>query len=285
MKLKALALLLVTPVLLSACGGDSSSKGGDTQVAAKVNSEEITVHELNQILGNIRVKVTADNQSEIKQKALESLVDQTLILQAAKNAKLDRTPEVLSQIEAAKRKVLVDAYMQRTLKGVGKPSQSEVEEFYKSRPEIFSDRKMFIYTQMTIAEKPENIEALIEKIKDVKTLDLLIAQFDEDKITYNKTSEMKMSEKVPAPLLKPLNTLKVGDIGYLKMSDGLLVIGLESTMPQPVSLEQAKPAIERQLYAQKQKEAAGNLVESLKEAAQIEYLGEFAVEYKGKNQE
>ena len=261
-----------------ACGGDTGSGKEQTQVAAKVNGEEITVHELNQILSRVRIKVTEENQAEIKQNGLESLIDQRLILQAAKNAKLDRGPDVLTALEEAKRKVLVDAYMQKTLKGVGKPSAKEVEEFYSARPEIFTDRKQFFYTQLTVPEDPEKIDSLIEKVKSFDAIGDLLANFDNGGVEYKKILEVKESEKIPGPLLAPLNILKEGDIGFLKMSDGLLIIALERVSKDPVTLEQARGAIERELYSQKQQEAAKNLIESLKEAAQIEYLGEFLAE-------
>lgn len=275
MKLKMLALFLTVPVLISGCGGDSESKKTDTQVAAKVNGEEVTVHQLNQMLGKIRVKVTQENQQEIKQKALDSLIDQTLVLQASKQAKLDRNPEILSALEAAKRKVMVDAYIQRTLQGVGKPTAKEVEEYYNSRPEIFSERKLFIYSQITVPSTKESLDALVEKVKEAKTMDDLIPMLNAENIAFKQVTDAKTSEKLPAPLLQPLSALKVGDIGYLKMSDGLLVISLQQVIPQPVSIEQAKAAIERQLFSQKQKEAAEKLVSSLKESAVIEYMGEF----------
>ena len=275
MKLKILALLIVAPILLTGCGGDAESKKEDTQVAVKVNGQEVTVHQLNQVLQGIRVNVTAENQTEIKQKALDNLIDQTLVLQAAKSAKLDRTPEVLSALEAAKRKVLVDSYIQRTLQGVGKPTADEIEAFYASRPEIFNDRKLFVYSQITLPAKDADLEKLVEKVKGIEDYESLLAMFKAEGLDYKELVEAKTSEKVAAPLLKPLNTLKAGDIGYLKMSDGLLVISLKESMSQPVSLERAKSAIERQLYSQKQKEAAAKLVESLKESAQVEYLGDF----------
>ncbi|MEA1989579.1 MAG: EpsD family peptidyl-prolyl cis-trans isomerase [Pseudomonadota bacterium] len=275
MKLKMLALMFAVPVLLSGCGGDSESKKTDSQVAVKVNGEEVTVHQLNQLLTKVRVRVTEDNQQEIKQKTLESLVDQTLVLQAAKQAKLDRTPEVLSALEAAKRKVLVDAYVQRTLQGVGKPTSNEVEEFYNSRPEIFANRKLFVYSQVTIPSEKEKLDGLVESVKQVATLEELTAMLSKDKVEYREVLDAKTSEKLPKPLLAPLNSIKVGDIGYLKMSDGLLVVSVLQAVPQPVSLDQAKVAIERQLFTQKQKEAAEKLVSSLKESALIEYVGDF----------
>lgn len=277
MKRKVLALALIVPVLLSGCGGDSESKKTDSQVAVKVNGEEVTVHQLNQVLSKVRSKVTQENQQEIKQKALDSLVDQTLVLQAAKNAKLDRTPEVLSALEDARRKVLVDAYIQRTLQGVGKPNDAEVNAFYQQRSEIFADRQLFVYSQLTIPAKPAELESLISKVKENDSFDKLVGYLDGNSIAYKSSMDAKTSEKLPVPLLKPLNALKVGDVGYLKMSDGLLVVSVHQKVRQSVSMEQAKNAITRQLYAQKQKEAANKLVESLKETAQIEYIGDFKV--------
>lgn len=276
MKVKVLVTALFMSIMLVGCGGEKGANKEDTQVAAKVNGEEVTVHELNQTLGQLRVKVTQGNQAEIKQKALDHLVDQTLVLQAAKQAKLDRNPEILSALEAAKQKVLVDAYVQRTLQGVGKPTLQEIETFYNEHPQIFADRKVFVYTQLTMPVEKEALESLVTELKAIKTLEELLPILKEKGISYKRMVEANPSEKLPPPLLAPLNVLKVGDIGYLKMSDGLLVIELQQALAQPVTLEQATPAIGRQLYKQKQKEAADKLVESLKENAKVEYLGEFA---------
>ncbi len=275
MKVKAVVSALFMSTILVGCGGEKNEKQ-NTQVIANVNGEEVTIHQLNQTLGQLRVRVTQENQQEIKLKALDHLVDQTLVLQAAQQAKLDRNPEVLSALEAAKRKVLVDAYVQRTLQGVGKPTTQEIKVFYNEHPQIFADRKMFVYTQLTMPVEKEALESLVTELKAIKTLEELLPILHEKDISYKKTVEANPSEKLPPPLLAPLNSLKVGDIGYLKMSDGLLVIELQQALAQPVTLEQATPAIGRQLYKQKQKEAAEKLVESLKENAQIEYLGEFA---------
>jgi peptidyl-prolyl cis-trans isomerase C len=276
MKVKVLVTVLFMSTILVGCGGEKGANKENTQVAAKVNGEEVTVHQLNQTLGQLRVKVTQENQAEIKQKALDHLIDQTLVLQAAKEAKLDRNPEVLSTLEAAKQKVLVDAYVQRTLQGVGKPTLQEIEGFYNERPQFFADRKVFVYTQLTMPVEKEALESLVTELKAIKTLAELLPILKGKDISYKKMVEANPSEKLPPALLAPLNVLKVGDIGYLKLSDGLLVIELQQALSQPVTLEQATPAIERQLYSQKQKEAAEKLIESLKESAQVEYLGQFA---------
>jgi peptidyl-prolyl cis-trans isomerase C len=276
MRVKGLVSALFISTLLVGCGGEKGEQNKETQVAAKVNGDEVTVHQLNQTLRQIRVKVTPENQAEIKQKTLDHLINQTLVLQAAKQAKLDRNPEVLSALEAAKQKVLIDAYVQRTLQGVGKPTANEIEAFYNERPQIFADRKLFVYTQLTITADKATLEPLVEELKTVKTLEELLPILQKKGLKYKQMIEAKASEKLAGPLLAPLNVLKVGDIGYLKMSDGLLVIALQQAEPQPVTLEQATPAIERELFNKNQKEAAEKLIESLKESAQVEYLGQFA---------
>ncbi len=58
--------------------------------------------------------------------------------------------------------------------------------------------------------------------------------------------------------------------------DGLLLIVVADSQAQPVTLEQAKPAISRVLKAEARQKAAKAELAALKENAKIEYLGEFA---------
>ena len=62
------------------------------------------------------------------------------------------------------------------------------------------------------------------------------------------------SEKVAKPLLESLYTLKTGDIGFLKLTGGLIVIQLNASLDKSVTLAEAKPMIERFLQNKKQQE-------------------------------
>ena len=273
---KSIGVVLLAVTALTGCGDESSGDKKETQVVAKVNGTEVTVHQLNQLLSKVRMPAGTSDQEKIKQKALDKLIDEALVIQAAQQVKLDRTPEILSALEAAKRKVLVEGYVKRTLQGVGKPSGAEVEAFYNSRPEVFKDRKLFIYTKMTVPVEKDKIDGVVEEIKSRKKVAQVAPMLDKKKISYKTVVEAKTSEALPPVLLKPMSSLKVGDLGYLKMSDGLLIIELQQAINQTVTLEQATPVIERNLFIQKQKEAALKLVESLKAEAVIEYVGEFS---------
>ncbi|VAW47063.1 hypothetical protein MNBD_GAMMA04-2114 [hydrothermal vent metagenome] len=268
---------LSSVVFLSGCGGDDSpNKVGNTQVVAKVNGEEITVHQLNQLLSRVRVPEGGLSKEDIEQKVLDSLIEKTLVLQAAKNVKLDREPAVLSALEEAKNKVLIDRYVQRTLESVAKPTDKKIQRFYDDFPELFADRKMYVFTKLAISADADQVEQMIEQVKQGRSIEQIVALLKQQDIKYKRMSEAKGEGKIASPILHFLSALQAGDVGYLKMTDGLLVVELHRLLDQSVDLETAKDAIARQLLLDERKKASKKLVDSLKETAEIEYVGKFA---------
>ncbi len=278
LKIICYGVVLSSVVLLSGCGGDDSAtnKVGNTQVVAKVNGEEITVHQLNQLLSRVRVPEGELSQEDVEQKVLDSLIEKTLVLQAAKNVKLDREPAVLSALEEAKNKVLIDRYVQRTLESVANPTDKEIQQFYDNFPELFADRKMYVFTKLAISADADRVNQIIEQVKQGRSIEQIVALLKQQDIKYKRMSEAKGEGKIANPILHFLSALQAGDIGYLKMTDGLLVVELHKVLDQSVDLETAKNAIARQLLLEERKKASKKLVDSLKETAEIEYVGKFA---------
>jgi hypothetical protein len=66
-----------------------------------------------------------------------------------------------------------------------------------------------------------------------------------------------------------------GQAMVVNTPDGLMVIVLADSQTQPVTLEQAKPAIARFLQTEARQKAAKSEMDTLKAAATIEYMGEF----------
>ena len=91
------------------------------QTAAKVNKEEITVSQINQVLGQQRA-LPAEQAASAAGVALERLIDQELALQKASDQKLDREPRVMQQIEAARREIISRAYVEKIGEGAPKPT-------------------------------------------------------------------------------------------------------------------------------------------------------------------
>ncbi len=262
--------------LLSGCGGEESESAENTQVVAKVNGEEVTIHQLNQLLSRVRVPEGEYSREDLEKKALDNLVEKTLVLQAAKGVKIDREPAVLSALEEAKNKVLIERYVQRTLESVAKPTDEQVQRFYDDSPELFAERKMYVFTKLAISASDEQVEQLIEQVKQGLTIKQVVALLEQKDLKYKRMSEAKAEGSIAGPVLHFLSALQAGDVGYLKMTDGLLVVELHRLLDQSVTLEEAKGAIAGQLLLEARKKASKKLVDSLKETAEVEYVGQFA---------
>jgi len=262
--------------VLAGCGGSEDNKNV-SQVVMKVNGEEVTVHQYNQLLQSSQYRVNQSvDQDVLKQKVADALLEQVVILQAAREAGFERMPDVLSAVELAKNKAIADMYIKKTLQGgLSKVSEADVLEFYNKNPLLFKERKLFMYDNYIVPMNKQDIEAFAEKIKTLETSDQVSGFLKSENVEFKYSKQLKTSEQLPKPLLKPMNVLKKNDIGFLRMNDGVLIVGLNDIQPKPVLLESVKSGIERQMVVDKMRKATSALVGSLKQKANVEYIGDF----------
>lgn len=264
---------LLIALVLSACGGHEGGDKNKTQVVARVNGEEITVHQLNQVLRTMGP--AAANNPAASKNALEGLVNQTIGVQEAKKQKLDRDPAVLQAIETSSQRMLLDAYLSKSLQKTAAPSLTEVQEYYTKHPELFANRRLYVFNQLAVKAGKVDVASLGSKVAETKKLEEFITWLKEQGVEYNLITEAKPSEQLPMPLLANMQKLQIGDIGYLKANDGIVAVEILQTVQQPLSEAQARPFIERFLSRQKQTVAAQKLLTDLRSSAKIEYLGDF----------
>ena len=110
MRSTRVAAILVCGALAAAGCGDYKDKPA-SQTAARVNGDEVTVHQINTELqraagGSI---ASGPNTEAASKRILEGLSDQTLLVQQAKEARLDRDPPVLQLLESMRRQILAQA--------------------------------------------------------------------------------------------------------------------------------------------------------------------------------
>ncbi|MGD0959932.1 MAG: EpsD family peptidyl-prolyl cis-trans isomerase [Methylomonas sp.] len=270
--LKTLALFGI--LLLSGCNEHEKEKGA-TQVIAKVNGEEVSVHQLNYVLSHTN-NIQPENAEAAKKKILNNLVDVSILYQQALAEKLDRDPDVMMAVEQNKRQVIVQNWMQKIAKNAAKPTANEIEAYYTDHPDLFSQHKTFKIKEILINKIEGKQTALNDALDSSKKLDELLKKLDDNKIPYQAKQIIQGAENLPMEQLPTLAGLKDGQFITFDKSSAVLVLGVLSFTVENVDLAKATPVIEKYLTTKLHKELVEKAVKDLKDKAKVEYLGEFA---------
>lgn len=268
-----LLAVLAAAAALAACG---DSKKPATQVAVKVNKEEITVHQLNNEMARLR-GLSEEQRKEATKQVLDRLVEQELLVQRAMERKLDRDPRIMQAIESSRRQILAQAFLESVTAQAARPSADEVKKFYAEHPELFSARKLYRLQELAVGANAKlSTERLEAELKKAKSLNDVVEWLKKEQIPFNANSTVKAAEQLPMEVVPKLAALGVGQAMLMPAQQGFLIVQIAATESQPLNEEQAKPFIEQYLANQKRLELARAEVKQLKDTAKIEYVGDFA---------
>jgi EpsD family peptidyl-prolyl cis-trans isomerase len=273
LRLAAIAAASVA-VLLVGCGDGKKSEKA-SQTAAKVNKEEITVHQINFVLQRQQGLKPEQTEAASKQ-VLERLIDQEVVVQKAQDLKLDRDPRVVQQIEAAKREIIARAYADRIGEAATKPTSEEVAKYYSDNPALFSDRHIYNLQEVNVEAKPDQVPAIRASLEKVKNAAEFIEFLKSGDYHFNGNQAVRSAEQLPLAALRTIAKMKDGDSVANVTPAGLQILFLAGSRSQPINEVQAKPAIEQFLTNQRKGELVQKDVKALREAAKIEYIGKFA---------
>ena len=267
---------LSAAALLAGCGG---KEGGATQVAAKVNDQELTVHQINFLLQQ-NPQMAAAAGGGAAREVLERLIDQEVILQQGMNQKLDRDPNVVSAIEAAKRDIIARAYMDRVVAKLPAPTPQEVQSYFDSKPELFSQRQIYNLTELQLAlpaDQAATLQGELQSQLQAGKPAEAIAQWAQDKqlrVALNHVT--RAAEGLPLSMLPQLAKVAPGQ-GLMQIEGGLArILYVESRRTEPVSLDLARNAIQAALVNERKRQAVQDEVKRLRSAAKVAYEGAFA---------
>lgn len=271
---RSLTLSVALAVLVLA-GCDKDEKKDASQVIAKVGDAEVTVHQLNHALS--RLQGIKPEQAEFaRQKVAKGLVEQQVLVNAAMSDKLDRDPNVLMDIEAAKREILAKAYVARHL-NAGKPADSEVKAYYEQHPDLFAQRKVYDLLVIRLQNVERDKLAEIGKRADAgQSLVELQAYLSQQGFATSVASEQKGAEHLPLEALPKFSQLAPKKVLVLSAGGNVAIYEVVNAKSESVSLDRAKPFIEAYIGNKSRAAQAEKLFADLKQKAKIEYQGDFA---------
>lgn len=265
----AIALTLV------ACGDKKDTKVA-TQVAAKVGSEEISVHQINQVLSRTNTSgANAEQVQAMSREVLEKLIDQQLAVDQATENKLNRSPDVVSQIEAARRDILARAYIQQISAGVAKPSPEDIKKYYASNPQLFSERRIFNVQEIVAPNAPGVAATLKELVAAGKSAEEIAAALKAKNIQFNGGGATRAAEQIPLDVLPKIHALKDGQATVIESPQAITMVRVVSSQQSAVPEAAALPRIEQFLTNQRAGEAVAANLKQLRSNTKISYMGEF----------
>ena len=275
LKNKILKLTLVVVFCnLAACGKDSE-KAASSQVAAKVNGVEITTHQIDAVMKGAQ-NVTAENVAEFRKKALDKLIDQQLVLDKASKESLDRAPDVILEIEIAKKEILARTYLKKVLANSSEINDSEFKKYYGEHSELFSKRRIYNLQDISIQSNDQNLELLNESVGAQKPMVEIVESLKEKGIKFTSGSFTRPAEQLPLDILPKMQLLKDGDMFVWQSGDTAHAIKLTSIEESPVSLVEATPMIKSYFINTRGKQIVEDKIKKFRQEAKIEYLGAFA---------
>jgi peptidyl-prolyl cis-trans isomerase C len=254
--------VIAASALASCKGGHAADK---TQVVAHVNDAEITV---SQLRAAIAAKGDARPSAQATQAALDGLVNEQLLVDAALRERLDRDPAVVQAVEFARRQLLARAYLERAVLPKQEIAASEQAAYYKSHPELFAQRRVYQLTAFTFARDKLDA-ALVEALGTTHSIDAVTAALAARKVEAESQSLMRASEQLPLDDLPRFSAAAVGDVivqTYPTRATVMLVTAIQSS---PLTFESAQPIIQQYLSNMRNAQALDAHLKQARAAAKI----------------
>lgn len=269
-----LAILMSMWLALAGCGRDAN-KGG-TQVAAKVNAGEITVHQVNHVLersGALRSAPAAT----LKQEALDALVDQQLAADKALELELDRSPDVVIAMQASRREILARSYLERVSASVPAPTDAEARRYFAEHPQLFADRRLYTLQEVVLPLGSGAVASVRDLLVAGRALDEIALWLRAKGLAFSGGMVTRPAEQIPLDLLERLHSAKAGEVLIVEApQQSESVMRVAAAIAAPVDEGQALPRIRSFLANRRTADAVTQEIARLRQGAQIAYLGEFA---------
>lgn len=258
MPLLAMALSLS----LSACG-DRKPEG---QTAAVVNGQPITETE-------VELEIASSQDKSItRERALAALVDRALLLQEAKEQKLDQRPQYTLQLKRMGDILLAQSYVEGMSGGSGNSvSDVEVNSYLTAHPEIGPRRRQITLKQAVFKDQPQ----LRRELEAAKTYDAFIAVLRANDVEYEEGSTSFDSAIASGTILKALDSVQPGEPFVLVSKGQAMASALDKEEPIATSLEEQMEIARGRIKQQSVGSLLDRMMQSRKKEAKIEYAPKY----------
>lgn len=257
-----LSLVIISAFSAVSCGkkDQAASAKAETQVVAKVNNDEISIHQINfqlaRLTQNNQKTLNEAQSKEAAKQILARLVDQQLLKQQAIETKLDRDPRILQVLETSKNEILAQAYLEQVLSKAAKPSKAQIDAFYKENPALFENRRVFRLQELAVNVGKDKYAEIEENVKRIKNINEVAAWLKAQNYVFNANSNVRAAEQLPLDFLKQIQPLKDGELIIVQAAKSINIVHIAASQSMPIARDKATPVIEQYFVNQNKSELA-----------------------------
>ena len=266
----AFSTMCAMAALLAAC-----HKGvPEGQVAATVNGDEVTLQELNTEIQASNLPQGVDKQLA-QREVLQRIIDRKLIMAAARDKKIDKSPEFQSQKQRTDEMLLAQAYAKQQQALVPVPTDADISKFMSEHPNAFGNRELLQLDQLQFRPNPGDIKKL-DVLKADHNLDAVAAHLTALGIKFRRVKAGLDTAQVPTDMIKAINALAPGE-PFMVPTNGIItvntVIGHQTAPGDPADMRQQAVAAWRNQQFGK---LISDKLKELRDSAKITYQTGFA---------
>ena len=267
-RLRVLTMCTAVACALCSCGKPdisrpfsriSAQSGGEPVSAARVKSDQ-TQNESVMRAPSARPAVPTPVRA----------ADQELLAQEALQGRLDRDVKVAQAIESARRQILAQAYVERTVPSTPRASPREIGKFYAENPALFGQRRLYRTIELVVVIAPDQLGALQDEVAGAKNLAEVVRWLDSRKLSFEAAMSSRAAEQIPMNILQRFFVMHDGQIAMFPNALGASVLRLEQVTEAPLSEKQAAPAIAKYLLNRRRLEFVQAAVAKLREKAKAD---------------
>ncbi len=255
--------------LLAGCPVGDKVSTDASQVAATVNGDELSIHQVRSMLA-IRPNL-ANLGPGAAQAALNLLVEQELAAQAARKAGLDKSPDVIQALEVTKREVLAKAFQDQIIAKLTQPDTQDVDRYYEQHPELFAHRKRYTLVETTVRGSRDVLAPIMDKVEHGATADVIKSLLLATRLPIDSRTFSLMSEELPLDVLPRMVYLKEGQSIGVMQEQGLVVITVVHAEEQSLSRHQTDQAIRAALFSEARRKVLDEAMTSLRKQSKVAF--------------
>lgn len=249
---------------LSGCDKRLKDSG---QVLARVNGEEISVHQVNFALQYARQRNTGANASEA---VLDTMISRQLAVQEAISLGLDRNPDVMMRLQEARLETLASAYAAEVARKMPPIRDDAVASFYREQPALFAQRRIYRLREITVPADNASYKIIKDELAKSPPSNKTLTWLRQQPGRLTDQTSVRPSNELPLDVAARLLNTEPGKWLLFESPAGLLLYEVQSFEPSPMSWTAAAPQIRENLNRQAERELFNKTIAQLRDKAKIE---------------